>query len=147
MRPVVAVHDLVVVVLPSRLVLLRAVVMVDAEQHRAGGFGRRAQVDGGLPAPRPDLDEGRRGRVSASGTPCGVEQCRALVVGHEPLGGAGVGEELFGAVLHLDSSLVVDAHPRRRLHSGEDSEAGQNQARHLADGGRGEGRAAAPGRP
>ncbi len=78
------IDDLGVVVLPPGLVLLRAAMVVDAEQHGAAGTRRRAQVHGRLAAVAADLEEGPDGRRVAAG---GVER-EPLVVGHEPLGGA-----------------------------------------------------------
>ena len=71
MRPVSRIDDLAVVVLPPGLVLLRAAVMVDGEQHRARRARRRAEVHGRLPAVRADLEQrtdraGRRARRRAA---------------------------------------------------------------------------------
>ena len=60
MRPDRGIDEIGLVVLPPGLVLLGAPVMVDGEQGRPRGLGCRAQVDGRLPAPGADLDEGRR---------------------------------------------------------------------------------------
>ena len=60
--------------------------MVDGEQRRSRGLGGGSQVDGRLPAPGPDLDEGRRGGrgdVGLAGSQGGGEQRLPLVVGHE----------------------------------------------------------------
>jgi hypothetical protein len=58
MRPDVGVDQVGLVMLPTGLVLLRAAVVVDAEQHGTGRLGGRPEVDGGLAAPGADLDEG-----------------------------------------------------------------------------------------
>jgi hypothetical protein len=78
------------------LVLLRAAVMVDGEQSRSRGLGRRAQVDGRLPAPGPDLHEGRgrsRREVGLAGSQGSGEQRLPFVVGHEAPGAARRDEE------------------------------------------------------
>ena len=82
------VHQAVVVVLPTRLVLLGPVVVVQAEQHGAGLLGRRPEVDAGLPAPRPDLHECAGGGARLPRPAGSFVQGDALVVGHEPVGGA-----------------------------------------------------------
>jgi hypothetical protein len=74
-----------VVVLPARLVLLRAVVMVHGDHRLAFVAGGGGQVDGGLAAVRADLEHWAF---------CGVaggrgEQGQALVGGHEAGGGFG----------------------------------------------------------
>ena len=66
-RPVAGSTSVGVVVLPAGLVLLGAVVVVEAEQDRPGLLGRRAQVDGRLAAPGADLDEGGRRAKDAPG--------------------------------------------------------------------------------
>ena len=91
--------------------------MVDAEHERPGGFGRRTEVHRGLPTPRADLDERGAGRPFASRSAGGAEQRRSLVLGHEALGGPGVGEESLRALVHLAPlvrvacGLVVGGHP------------------------------------
>ena len=85
MRPVVRVHDLVVVVVPSGLVFLRAVVMVDAEQDGSGGLGRRAEIDRRLPAPRPDLDERCRARPVAPARRAALNSAVPSSSGMKPL--------------------------------------------------------------
>ena len=88
------------VVLPARLVLLRAAVVVDGEQCRAGGLGRGTEIHRRLAAPGADLDEGRgRGRREAglAGAQGGGEQRLAFVVGHEPPGLTGRLEECLDA--------------------------------------------------
>ncbi len=81
-------------VLPSGLVLLRTVMVVETEHHAPGLLGRRPQVDGGLSAPGPDLHKGgpleRR-----TGPECGQVQGLTFVVGHETRGQPGPGEELL----------------------------------------------------
>ena len=59
--PGLRIDEVGLVVLPPGLVLLGAPVVVDGEQRGARGLGGRAEVDGRLAAPGPDLDEGRRG--------------------------------------------------------------------------------------
>ena len=76
------VDDLGVVVLPAGLVLLRAAVVVDGEQHRARRARRRAEVHRRLAAVRADLEQrsdARRRRAPA------VVQREPFVVGHEAL--------------------------------------------------------------
>ena len=75
------VDDLRVVVLPAGLVLLGSVVVVDGEQHGAGGARGRAEVDRGLPAVRADLQQ----RPDGAGREAGRMQRHALGVGHEAL--------------------------------------------------------------
>ena len=103
-----------VVVLPPGLVLLGTVVVVEAEQDRTGLLGRRPEVGGGLAAPGADLDDGgrRRGRTGPQG---GQEEGLALVVGHEPRGGAGQCEQVLPP--GLDGSVVPGRGGRAgRLH-------------------------------
>ena len=80
--------------LPAGLILLRAVVMVDAEDDGPGCHRRRgphgpgyarSEVEGRPAAVRADLDDGvEAGARRTLG--CGGE-CEPLVVGHESLGG------------------------------------------------------------
>ena len=77
-------------VLPAGLVLLRAVMVVDAEDHDVAGPGRerpgdaRGEVERRPAAVGADLDDGgvarQRGRLRDSG------EGEALLVGHEALG-------------------------------------------------------------
>ena len=73
------VDEPVVVVLPTRLVLLRPAVVVDGVQHRPAGARRRAEVDRRLPAVRADLEQ----RPERGGRETGLVQREAFVVGHE----------------------------------------------------------------
>ena len=73
-----------VVVLPPRLVLLRAAMVIDREEH----CGRieletcSAEIHGGLAAVRADLEQ-REARVGASGFDRGVVKRKPFVDGHE----------------------------------------------------------------
>ena len=82
-----------VVVLPPGLVLLRTAMVVDAEQHGAGGARRRAQVHGRLAAVAADLEQ----RPDRCRVATGRVEREPLVVGHEPLGSA---RDLEGAGVH-----------------------------------------------
>ena len=73
------VDEPIVVVLPTRLVLLRPAVVVDGVQHRAAGSRRRAEVDRRLPAVRADLEQ----RPERGGREPGLVEGEAFVVGHE----------------------------------------------------------------
>ena len=70
-------------------------MVVDAEQHRPGGFCRRSEVHGRLPAPRTDLDEGPAPRLPGVGG--GGHEGLPLVVGHEAPGGPGEADQRGGA--------------------------------------------------
>ena len=110
MRPVSGSIRPRVVVLPTRLVLLGAVVVVQAEQDGAGGLGRRAQVDGRLAAPRTHLDEGRR-RRGPPGTKGRPVESLALVVGHETLCRPGQGEEMVPPIGVMRAIDVREVRP------------------------------------
>jgi len=86
------IDDGAVVVLPACLVLLRAPVVVDGQEHRAAVPGRGAQVHGGFAAVGPDLEE--RTKAGAGCRHPGPIERRSLVVRHEALDRPGVGEEL-----------------------------------------------------
>jgi hypothetical protein len=84
------VDQLRVVVLPSRLDLLRAPVVVDGDDHGPGLPGRRAEVDGGLAAVGADLADGTARAV----IPGHLEQGQALLRRHETLGVLGGSQQL-----------------------------------------------------
>src|SRR4051794_34533260 len=72
---------------PTGLVLLGAAVVVDGEQHGAGGSGRGAQVDGRLAAVGADFEQ--RAEAGGASRLTGLVQRHAFVLGHEALGGTG----------------------------------------------------------
>ena len=81
------VDEVGLVVVPPGLVLLRTAVVVDRQHESTGGLGRRTEIYRRLPAPRTDLDEGRRERARhrrPPGAERGLEEGLTLVVGHEP---------------------------------------------------------------
>ena len=82
------VDDLGIVVLPAGLVLRRAVVVVDREQHRVGLLRGGAEVDRRLAAVGADLEQ----RTDARRSTAQLVQGEALVMGHESLGGPGHGQ-------------------------------------------------------
>ena len=86
-------------VLPARLVLLGAVVVVDGEQQHPGIGGGRAEVHARLAAVGADLEQRQPG-AGRLGT--GALEGEALVVGHEP----------DGVARHLQPPLV---HSRVRV--------------------------------
>ena len=75
------VDQVVVVVLPTGLHLLRPVVMVDGDDDPAGAPRRRGQVDRRLPAVRADLEQrapgGRRRRRRGRGEGLTLGPCRS----------------------------------------------------------------------
>ena len=80
------IDDVEVVMLPARLVLLRAPVVVDGEQHRARTFGDVTEPDRRAAAVRADLEHGKP-RAGFGRRPGRRPQRVALVGGHEALGG------------------------------------------------------------
>src|SRR5205807_3406246 len=80
-----------VVVLPAGLVLLRAPMVVDTEQHRAGLGRRRPQVERRLAAVAAHLEQ----RPHRGGLEAGLVQRQPLAIGHEAAGGAS-GPQLVG---------------------------------------------------
>lgn len=73
--------------LPAGLVLLRAPMVIDAEQQRVGVSGDRSEIEGRLAAVATDLEQRpERGIRRRGGTPQG----NALIGRHEPPGGLGV---------------------------------------------------------
>ena len=84
-----------VVVIPSRLVLLRAPVVVDGEHDGAGLLGGVAQPDRRATAVRADLEH-RLPRNRSRRGDGGVPQCIALVGRHEAFGAQRQGAP-FGA--------------------------------------------------
>src|SRR5262249_41513872 len=78
------VDDLGIVMLPTRLVLLRPAVVVDREAHGAGLASGGAEVDGRLAAVGADLEQ----RADPSALQARVVQGEPLRVGHEALRGA-----------------------------------------------------------
>ena len=72
-------------VLPLGLHLFAARVVVDRVQHGVAFACRGAEVHGGLPAVRADLEQGAEPR----GLEAGLVQREALVRRHEPLGRLG----------------------------------------------------------
>ena len=97
------IDEIGLVVVPPLLVLLGAVVMVDAEHDRAGGPRRRAQVERRLPAPGADLHQRRRRSlrpvmVGGWGVPARAQrrtgQGQTLVLGHEPACRPGLSDHL-----------------------------------------------------
>ena len=84
MRPMLPIDDVRVVVLPAGLVLLRAAMVVDGEDDRAGLARRGGEPDRRAPAVRADLDERGAGNRCGSGQSGGVQGI-TLVRRHEPL--------------------------------------------------------------
>jgi hypothetical protein len=84
------VHQGRVVVLPARLVLFGAAVVVDGDDRLAGLAGRRGQVDRGLAAVAADLQHRPAGGVARGRG----EQGEALGGGHEPGGRLGRAQQL-----------------------------------------------------
>ena len=82
--PGLGIDDLGIVMVPTRLVLLRAAVVVDGEAHRLRLAGRRAEVHRRLPAVRADFEQ----RTDRAARDAGVVQREPFVVGHEALGRA-----------------------------------------------------------
>ena len=99
-QPELGVDQRRVVVLPAGLVLLRAAVVVDGEDRAAGLARGRAEVDRGLAAVGADLQH--RARAGAARSADAVQQ-QPLVLGHEPLRGAGVLEQVGGHLRHARS--------------------------------------------
>ena len=73
-----------VVVLPPRLVLLRAAMVIDREEHcgRIELMACSAEIHGGLAAVGADLEQ-REARVGACGFDRGVVKRKPFVDGHE----------------------------------------------------------------
>jgi hypothetical protein len=82
-----------VVVLPARLVLLRAVVVVHRVDDRAGLLGGRTEQHRGFPAVRTDFDTDAVAQVLHRS----VVEGAAFVAGHEAGDLVGEGEQLGGA--------------------------------------------------
>ncbi len=89
-----------VMMLPSDLVLLGSVVVVQTEQDRARLFRRRPEVDARFAAPRPDLHEGGPFE-GGTGSQRGQVQGLALVIGHEAGSRPGGAEELVAPLPSL----------------------------------------------
>ena len=84
--PDIGIDQVRLVVLPSRLVLLRTTMVVDGEHDGSRRFGRRAEVHRGFAAPGADLDEGGwngRRYLRPSRPQSGLVEGLALVIGHE----------------------------------------------------------------
>ncbi len=109
--PVRCVDDVEIVMLPTGLVLLRAAMMIDGEQHGAGALGDVAEPDRRAAAVRTDLQHRQ------PGTRLGRRHRRrpqrvAFVGGHEPLRGqrdvaAVAGETAVGRVRHHVSQWMI----------------------------------------
>ena len=104
------IDELRVVVLPARLVLLGAAVVVDGEHDAADLAGRGAEIDGGLAAVAADLEH-RADREPLTGE---AMEGQPLVVGHEAAGGARQGEQV-GWRRHRDATLPDPAGQARGL--------------------------------
>ena len=87
-------------VLPARLVLLAAVVVIERVEDASRRLRGRTEVEGGLTAPGTDLEPGALGHA-ATGLERVLIEREALVARHEALGLVGEREDL------LDSAHVV----------------------------------------
>ena len=111
----------VVVVLPAGLVLLGAAVVVDGEHGPADLARGRAEPDRRLAAVGADLERRTVGQPLARPP---VEQ-RALVLGHEALRRAGVGEQVVRH--HGREPQLWRSHTRRPSNSGVGTNPRQEQ--------------------
>ncbi len=94
--PVAGVDEALVEVLPARLVLLAAVVVVEGVENAAGLLGRGAEVDGRLAAPGPDLEPRALGR-GAPGVERVASEREPLGAGHEALRPLGQRQQVVAA--------------------------------------------------
>jgi hypothetical protein len=91
---------------PTLLVLLAAVVVIEGVEHAVRGFGRGAEVERGLSAPRAHFKPRTFGHATAVGVRELVER-EALTWGHEALSALGQVQEFVASTHEVASEIKV----------------------------------------